>query len=104
MRHLLVGVAITVFCTLPLSVAEACSCAGPGTACVAVSTADAVFIGRVLDVGATVRFVVERTIVGAAAQELAVVNGPGTCALPFNTHDRYIVYAHRDPSTGRCRR
>ena len=100
MRHLLTGLLVTVCYLLTSPAAEACSCGGPGPACVAVRRADAVFVGRVLDAGAAVRFGVERTVVGAPAQEITISNGPGNCGLSFKTDDRYIVYAHRDPSTG----
>jgi hypothetical protein len=51
-------------------------------------------------VGTTVRLAVEQTIVGPSAPEIVIGNGPGNCALNFNTNDRYVVYAYRDRSTG----
>jgi hypothetical protein len=102
-RHLLVGVIVTVLHALTSPAAEACECAGPGTSCVAVTSADAVFVGRVLSAEpmATVRFAVEQIITGPPGPEVAIENSGGMCAVDFTIGDRYVVYAYSDRSTGR---
>src|SRR5262245_11768477 len=86
--------------------AHACSCAGPTLPCDATWRADAVFIGRVTELGpgdlanTSVRFVIERWVHGATTSEMVLENGPGNCSLPFTLGDRYIVYAYRNLQTG----
>ena len=89
---------VIALCMWAVSAAEsaACSCAGGGTACAAVSRADAVFVGRVTDVSPGVQFDVERPVTGVEAGRITLQNGPGNCALAFTVGDRYVVYAHRD--------
>ena len=66
----------------------------------AKASADAIFVGRVVQPGGSVRFSVERTVVGSVSTEVVVHNGPGTCGFSFNLGERYLVYARRDASTG----
>jgi len=76
--------------------AAACDCAAPGSACVAVNRASAVFVGRVTGLTDGVQFEVERAVAGVALGTVTVGNGPGNCALNFTVGGRYIVYANRD--------
>jgi len=99
-RHLLTGLTVLVASALGTVAADACECVGPGTACAAVAKADAVFVGRVVSVGTSVQFAVERAVVGTATAQIAVASGPGNCAFPFAAGERYVVYAYQDSSTG----
>jgi hypothetical protein len=47
-----------------------------------------------------VRFEVERAVSGTASAQVTLGNGPGNCALNFTVGDRYIVYAHKDRTSG----
>jgi hypothetical protein len=81
--------------------AQACSCAMPGPACSAVKGAGAVFVGRVTKFGGgSVEFEVERAVVGVRPGRITIGNGPGNCGLEFRPAERYVVYAHRMPSSG----
>jgi hypothetical protein len=81
--------------------ADACSCGGPGPACVAATRAAAVFVGRVASVDrARVEFEVEQPVVGVNPGQITIGNGPGNCGLGFRAGERYVVYAHRNPSSG----
>jgi hypothetical protein len=84
---------VTVSCVAD---AAACQCASPGSACVAVNRASAVFVGRVTGLIDGVQFEVERAVAGVALGTVTVGNGPGNCALNFTVGGRYIVYANRD--------
>src|SRR5262245_52502465 len=76
--------------------AAACQCASPGSACIAVNRANAVFVGRVTGLTGGVQFEVVRAVAGVALGPVTVGNGPGTCALHFIVGNSYIVYANRD--------
>lgn len=107
-----------------LAPAHACSCLGPHYACEAFWTTPAVFIGRVLDfrviwsvrgtgewshVGErrSALFEVEEVFKGVSESEGVVEvytgMGGGDCGYDFETGERYLVFAHRDPDDGRLR-
>jgi hypothetical protein len=78
--------------------ADACSCAGPGSACAAVGRADTVFVGRVVSssVGQVDLAVVE-PLRGVQDWQVRINNGPGNCAYGFTTGESYLVYTYRTP-------
>lgn len=43
---------------------------------------------------------VERAVVGVRPGRISLGNGPGNCGLDFRQGEHYVVYAHRDPSSG----
>jgi hypothetical protein len=93
-----------------------CSCGTSGPPCQAAWTADAVFSGTVLSMeeidqdalGATyrarlVRFSVQRGFINAPSGTAEIVTGlgGGDCGYAFKTGVQYLVYAWKNPSSGR---
>lgn len=87
------------------NLAVACSCAGPSDPCVAIDTADVVFVGRsaVIETGSAdpansrasrVRFDVEEVLHGRVPGRVELRNGDGgSCMYSFRAGHDYLVYA-----------
>ena len=91
---------ITVGCLRPES-ATACSCAGPGAPCAEAWRADAVFVGQVVSISATVGRRVEVAVIepfrGFQLSQVTLETGygGGDCGYPFEMGQSYLVYANR---------
>ena len=100
--------------------AEACDCAATGPPCFAFPKSPVVFAGRVTGISdlpipqgtgknesvfryRLVRFEVEETFRGQQRTTIEVTTGEGggDCGFYFRTGERYLVYAHDLPQTGR---
>lgn len=110
-RVLLVALAAGVVGLQP-SAADACTCAGPRSACEATGGADAIFIGHVVSIdvspmnwrpmaGRVVQLAVIDAFRGLQLTQVSLVTGYGStdCGYPFRMGESYLVYAHRS-STG----
>lgn len=118
MRNLqpLISLALA-FTFSPLLIVDvhACSCVEHGTPpCAAYWRADTVFIGYVMEITppsneqgsslpqATLKFAVGEHFRGVKENVIEVGTLSGTsCDSPFSKGEHYLVYAHRDPATGR---
>jgi hypothetical protein len=89
--------------------AEACECVGGRSACQALATADAVFVGRVVSFGdvtggerafvsRVARLTVTEAFTGTTEREVSIFTGigGGDCGFAFRVGTEYLVYAHRD--------
>ena len=91
---------------------SACSCIGPLASCESVSTTDAVFVGRVTELGPAVRGTREEPFpqrrvalevhepfkgldATARTAELFTGMGGGDCGYPFVVGSTYLVFAHQ---------
>lgn len=101
MRRALRIVAPAVLLWLAPAAAAACTCAPPAPVMESLRDADAVFVGRVLEItgrrssGAVlVRLAVERAWKGAESAEILVWTESTTaaCGYPFRVGGRYLVY------------
>lgn len=115
-RHVLAGLTIgAALLTTGGTRVSACSCIGPIVACESAWTTDAIFVGKVLSVGAAtksgdefpsmrrlVRFDVGESFKGTPVGEVDVATGSGggDCGYNFIVGRTYIVYAHRNAATG----
>ena len=115
----LIGVATAILLLSAPADADACSCARPGPPCRAAWYADAVFTANVLEVvdvdvdpspsglglfqSRLVRMRLTEAFSGDPPAEIDVFTGRGggDCGFPFTRGREYLVYAHRDPVTGR---
>lgn len=87
----------------------ACMCAGPGEPCGAAGRSDAVFTGKVLRVDTrdarVARLQVLDVLTGIPPEQtevdVATGWGGGDCGFPFLPDMEYVVYAYRDPGSGR---
>src|SRR5690349_12586784 len=104
------------------SVANACTCGG-GSPCEAYANASVVFVGRVIQTGLkpapgilpdnamsttlieggvlAARFKVEEAFLGVKVSQIEILGQGTTCDFPFKSGERYLVFAYKDPGTGR---
>jgi hypothetical protein len=116
-RRLLTPLAIAIaLLTIGAERPAACSCIGPIVACESAWTTDAVFVGKVLNVGPVreaivgripwrqrlVHIDVQESFKGLPPGEVEITTGAGggDCGYDFVVGRTYIVYAHRHPTTG----
>lgn len=113
MRRLIVVIAVLCWLGVMPSLAQACSCAGPGTPCDSYGSAAAVFAGTVIGIRELERpkpedkvglfyrrafkFSVEQSYLGISGTEVEIVTGRGggDCGYSFRMGGRYLVYAYR---------
>jgi hypothetical protein len=116
-RRLLTSLAIAIaLLTVGAERPSACSCAGPIAACESAWTTDAIVVGKVLNVGPVtaagapfpsrqklIRIDVQESFKGPQPGEVEITTGAGggDCGYDFVAGKTYIVYAHRNPATGR---
>ena len=96
--------------------AFACSCAMPGPPCQSAWNADAVFSGTVLSIeqienealgrpweSRLVKLSVQRGFINGPSGAVDIVTGAGggDCGYQFKVGAQYLVYAMKNPSTGR---
>jgi hypothetical protein len=95
--------------------ASACTCAGAGPPCQAAWTTQDVFVGRVLSiadvehrddaplVSRLVRVHATEMFLGRVTGEieLGTGRGGGDCGFSFAVGETYLIYAHRNSTTGR---
>jgi hypothetical protein len=116
LRRWLGRAALVVLCLSVPAGAEACTCdPGPNPPCRAAWYADAVFTATVLDVidlpqpvaqafqPRLARLRLQESFSGDFPAEIDVATGRGggDCGYPFSKGREYLVYAHRNPVTGR---
>ena len=103
---LLLVLVIVFFKPIPTA---ACSCIMPPPADIALSEADAVFSGEVLEVnkskennGKTIVFKVGETWKGIDSTNISIFTGndSASCGIDFTVGKEYLVYAHTLDSTG----
>jgi hypothetical protein len=115
-RRLLTSLAITVtLLTIGAERPSACTCISPIVACEAAWTTDAIVVAKVLNVGAPtevagpsrrrqrlVRIDVQESFKGLPLGEVEITTGEGggDCGYGFVVGRTYIVYGHRNPTTG----
>lgn len=119
-HRLAIAVATVLLLAGSVRLAEACRCIVSGPACQVFWRTDAVFDGTVVSIdrlprdvevgGRTisindklVRFVARRSWKGVDAGPVEVVTGQGhgDCGFDFVVGERYLVFAHSQPSDGR---
>lgn len=111
---------IGLFFLLPASI-QACSCAGSGLPCQAFWSAEAVFSGEVEKISETsvdmstskdrkfifqqnlVRFAVSEKFRGISGDSVEIITGRGggDCGYKFEVGQSYLVYAYKNPKTGK---
>jgi hypothetical protein len=115
MRRFLVTAAflLVAFLTTGSARLHACSCARFSQPCAAEWTADAIFVGEVLNINQLtepemwgsrrVTFVVRESFKGIGERVVDVFTGSGggDCGFGFTTGSSYLVFAGRSPTTGR---
>ncbi|MEN3329977.1 MAG: hypothetical protein V7638_4784 [Acidobacteriota bacterium] len=135
MRRVLVFFGVVIVFSLAGTNAMACSCMNPGTPCESYGKAAAVFVGTVTGVRDSeqqkakdlterrkqedsgeidwtpmaYKFAVEQAYLGIPGSEVEIFTGRGggDCGVPFQTGQRYLVYAYRYKdklSTSICQR
>lgn len=115
MRTVFVAMALLVASGLART-AEACQCVPNGPVCEAAWEADLVFAGRVEAIELVqpkgtprpfatrrVRFRISEPFMGASTSEIDVDTGAGggDCGYRFREGREYLIYARRNPQTGR---